>query len=76
MIVMAGFGSGAEGGSWSTNGGTPLFTADGQSLRGNLVADSISSVNLTLQNGSALTGTINADKRAKAVNLTLDASST
>ena len=36
-----------------TNGGTLILTADGQSLTGNLVADNISSITLTLQNGSS-----------------------
>jgi hypothetical protein len=42
---------------------------------GNLVADSISSINVTLQNGSSLTGSINSAKTAKAADLTMDASS-
>jgi hypothetical protein len=69
----------AAAGSWGTsgsNGGTALFTASAQTLSGNMVADSISSVSAVLQNGSALTGAINADSQAKAVSLTLDASST
>ena len=36
-----------------TNGGTLILIADGQSLTGNLVADNISSITLTLQNGSS-----------------------
>ena len=40
------------------------------------MADSISGLNLTLQNKSALTGAINADKTAKIVSVTLDKSST
>ena len=53
-----------------------MLTADGQTLTGDFVADSISSVTLTLQNGSSLEGSINADKTAKEARLTLDASST
>lgn len=63
-------------GSSGSNGGTANITADGQSLTGELVADAISSISLTLQNGSTLTGSINADNSAKAVNLALDTSST
>ncbi len=68
----------AASGSWGTtgsNGGTVLLTADGQTMEGNLVADNLSSISLTLQNGSNLSGAINPDNTAKAANLTLDATS-
>jgi hypothetical protein len=39
------------------------------------VADGISSVDLSLTNGSTLTGAINADKAAKSIGLTLDGTS-
>jgi hypothetical protein len=70
----------AEGNDrWGTsgsNGGTVILTADAQSLTGNLVADKISSITVTLQNGSSLTGAINTENTAQAANLTLDSSST
>jgi len=69
----------AASGNWGnsgSNGGTALLTADGQTLTGNLFADSISAISLTLQNGSTLTGDINSDHTAKSANLTLDATST
>ena len=70
----------AEGNDrWGTsgsNGGTAILLADGQTLTGNFVADKISSITATLQNGSALTGAINTEKIAKEINLTLDVSST
>lgn len=62
-------------GQSGANGGTALLTADGQTLTGNLIADPISSITVTLKNGSVLTGAFNADHSAKAANLTLDASS-
>jgi hypothetical protein len=68
----------ASAGNWGTsgsNGGTAKLTADGQTLTGNVVADSISSASLTLQNSSSLTGAINTDRTAKSATLTLDASS-
>ena len=69
----------AEGNDrWGTsgsNGGTVVFTADGQILTGNLSADNISSISATLQNGSSLTGAINADNTSAKINLTLDANS-
>jgi len=63
-------------GTKGSNGGTVVFTADGQTLTGNMVADSISSLTINLTNGSTLNGAINADKAAKAASLTLDATST
>lgn len=58
---------------WGTsgaNGGTVEFTADGETLDGDLITDSISSISATLKNDTTLTGTI--DSAA----LSLDASST
>ena len=70
----------AEGNDrWGTsgsNGGTVVLVTDAQTLSGDLVADSISSITATIQNGSILTGAINAAGTAKEVNLTLDSSST
>lgn len=69
----------ASAGNWGnngSNGGTVILTADGQSVTGNLVADKISSITVALQNGSSLTGSINSERTAKAVNLSLDAAST
>jgi hypothetical protein len=66
-------------GSWGTsgsNGGTAIISADGQTLAGNMAADSASSITATLQNSSTLTGAINTDNKGNAVNLTLDSSST
>jgi hypothetical protein len=71
-LLKAGAGNWGNSGS---NGGTANLTADSQTLAGNLVADSISSIAATLQNGSALTGAINAEHTASSVNLTLDATS-
>jgi hypothetical protein len=69
----------AKAGDWGTagsNGGRVTFTADAQSMTGNIEADAISTIDLTLQNGSSLTGAINAGHTAKVMNLTLDGSST
>lgn len=71
-LILASAGNWGQSGS---NGGSVVFTADGQSLSGNLVADNISAIALTLQNGSTLAGAINSGNTAKAINLTLDASS-
>ena len=52
------------------------MTADGQTLTGNLVTDTISTITTTLQNSSSLTGAVNSTNTAKTINLTLDTSST
>ncbi len=62
----------AAAGSWGTsgsNGGTVVFTAEGEIMTGDLVSDSASSIAATLQDGTTLTGKI--DSAA----LTLDATS-
>ncbi|MEQ8169713.1 MAG: hypothetical protein ABRQ38_12550 [Candidatus Eremiobacterota bacterium] len=69
----------ASTGNWGTsgsNGGKVNFTADSQSLTGNLLADSSSTITAVLQNGSALNGYINSANSASAINLTMDSSST
>jgi hypothetical protein len=70
----------AEGNDrWGTsgaNGGIVFLNADKQTLAGDLSADAISSLTISLQNGSTLMGAVNADDSAKSANLTLDESST
>jgi hypothetical protein len=63
-------------GNAGENGGTVILTADDQTLAGDMTADAISTLNVILQNGSSLTGAINAEQTAKETNLTLDATST
>jgi uncharacterized protein (TIGR03437 family) len=68
----------AASGNWGNtgaNGGTAILTADAQTLTGNVVADRLSSVTLTLKNGSSLTGSMNAENTAKTADLTLDSTS-
>jgi hypothetical protein len=81
--VSAGSGVLVEAGGtyqWGTsgaNGGTVYLTADSQSLTGDFVTnDAISSISITLQNGSALSGAINTANTTKEIQLTLDATST
>ena len=62
-------------GTSGSNGGTVKLTANSQTLKGDVVADKISSVTMVL-NQSTLTGTLNKAKTAKVMSLTLDASST
>lgn len=46
-------------GTAGSNGAQVEFTADAQTLEGNILVDMISTLDLTLQNGSSFTGTIN-----------------
>ena len=46
-------------GTAGSNGAQVELTADSQTLEGKIVVDSISTLNMTLQNGSSFTGTIN-----------------
>ena len=62
--------SGHAEGNQGTYGGTVVFTADSETLSGNLVSDSISFISVTFKNSTTLTGSVN-----KAA-LSLDASST
>jgi hypothetical protein len=70
----------AEGNDrWGTsgaNGGAAIVTAESQVLEGDFVADELSSLDISLQTGSSLTGALNAEATAKTVDLTLDAAST
>lgn len=45
-------------GTAGSNGAQVEFTADGQVLTGDIVVDTISTLNMTLTNGSTFTGTI------------------
>jgi hypothetical protein len=64
---------------WGTegaNGATVAFNANGQVLDGNITCDNVSSVKVTLQSGTTLTGAINAENTASMMALALDSSST
>ena len=68
-----------QSGKWGnsgSNGGTVTLNASKQVLDGDVIADSISSLALTMSEGSTYTGKINADDSAKSITLKLDASST
>jgi hypothetical protein len=65
-------------GRWGTagsNGGKLTFTADQQTLDGDIEVNNISTLTVTLQNGSTLSGTINSADTGKEVKLNLDATS-
>ena len=76
------FGSGQfmliDEGDWGTsgsNGGSVTMTLTNQDIEGDIVVGSSSSLTLTLVN-SSIKGTINADKTASKLDITLDADST
>ena len=54
-------------------GKTKKFTKE---IKGDIVLDKISTLDLSLSNGSTYTGTINGDNTAKSIAITLDDSST
>jgi len=68
----------ASAGDWGnsgSNGAAVDFTADNQVLNGSVICDDISTLALTLKNGTVYTGVINSEKTAKSVSLNLDAGS-
>ena len=52
-------------GTAGSNGAQVEFTADAQTLEGDILVDSISTLTMTLQNGSRFTGTINITDNAE-----------
>lgn len=62
-------------GKKGSNGGNVQFTADAQTLKGDIVADNISTIEMFLKNNSNLSGAINSSNTAKSISLTLDSTS-
>lgn len=58
-------------GNEGENGGHLTFTAKNQQLTGNIVADSISTIDISLTNSSTLTGAINPNNQAQSITLKL-----
>ncbi len=52
-------------GTAGSNGAQVEFTADGQVLTGDIVVDTISTLTMTLKNGSSFTGTVNIVENAQ-----------
>ena len=64
---------------WGTegaNGGDVTLTADSQEFAGNILVDEISSLALTMKNGTSYEGAINPDGDGGTVDVTLDDNST
>lgn len=59
-------------GTQGANGGDVILTADNQKLEGNILVDSISSLELTMKNGTEFEGAINPEGEGGTVNVTLE----
>lgn len=68
--------SAAKWGTSGKNGGEVILNAKNQKIGGDILVDNISTLDLSLKNGSTYSGTINNQKTAKTINITLDSSST
>jgi hypothetical protein len=69
----------AAAGDWGSegaNGGNVVLTADTQALNGEITADGISTVSLTLSNASQWTGAMDTANSAKETSLSLDSTCT
>ena len=61
-------------GKWGTsgsNGGNVTLKMKNQKVEGNIIVDNISTLNLSLNDGSLLKGSIDSDNQAKNIDLTL-----
>ena len=67
--------SSAKWGTSGKNGGTVTLNAKNQKITGDILVDNISTLDLSLKNGSSYTGTINNENTAKKINITLDSNS-
>lgn len=68
----------AQKDSWGTsgsNGGKVTLVMNNQKATGNIVIDSISTLDMTMDSNSYYEGTINGDNTAKSITLKLDSSS-
>ena len=69
----------AQAGAWGnsgSNGGNVTLNLSGQDAEGDIYVDSVSTLSMTMEDGSNYTGAINADNSGKSVTVTLDAGST
>ena len=76
LLRVEGNNSSRGWGTEGANGGTVSMTTEKQTLDGEIVVDEISSLDLTMDNGTTFTGTINASGDAGTVNVTLSDDST
>ncbi|MBQ9314071.1 MAG: hypothetical protein IJ220_03590 [Clostridia bacterium] len=65
----------AKWGTSGKNGGEVVLNAKNQKINGDILVDNISTLDLSLKNGSSYSGTINGDNTAKTIKITLDSNS-
>lgn len=65
LLRVAGNSASRGWGTAGSNGAQIAFTADAQTLTGDIVVDSISTLSMTLKNGSVFTGTVNITENAQ-----------
>ncbi len=77
-LLLVSSNDGARGwGTAGSNGGNCSFSATNQKLDGDIQVDAISTLDLTIKDGSSFTGAINSDgTAASSLKLTLDTTST
>lgn len=66
----------AKWGTSGKNGGEVVLNAKNQKIEGDILVDNISTLDLSLKNGSSYSGTINGENTAKTINISLDSNST
>ena len=66
----------AKWGTSGKNGGNVILNAKNQKIEGDILVDNISTLDLSLKNGSSYSGTINSENTAQKIDITLDSSST
>ncbi|MEA5046969.1 MAG: proline-rich domain-containing protein [Eubacteriales bacterium] len=71
LLTVSGNSSSRGWGTQGANGGVCTFTASNQQLAGTIVVDEISSLDLSLDNGTVFTGAINPGGAAGTVGVTL-----
>ena len=76
LLRVEGNNSSRGWGTQGANGGTVSMTTEKQTLDGDIVVDKISSLDLTMDNGTTFTGAINTSGDAGTVNVTLSDDST
>ena len=68
--------SAGKWGKSGSNGGTVVLNAKSQKIEGDILVDNISTLDLTLKEGSSYIGTINNANTAKTIKVSLDSGST
>lgn len=66
----------AKWGTSGSNGGTVTLNAKKQKISGDIIVDNISTLDLSLKNGSSYIGKINNENTAKKISISLDSTST